>query len=616
VGHVTQVTAHTANGLPASITDPNSVVTNLAYNERNWLTSVTVNPGASQAQTVIAYDLVGQITRITLPDGAYLNYTYNDARYVTAVVNNTGERIEYGYNANGQVTSSTSKTSGGTITRQMSMAYDELGRVLRSVGAANQTTTYAYDRTDLNTGVTDPRNNLYSYAYDSLQRLIRETNEENAPVNVTRNGQNDVVAYADPRTITTTYVRNGFGEVIQENSPDAGTTTYVRDARGLVTQMTDGRGIVSNMTYDNAGRLLTETYPAAAAENVTSTYDDIANGNKGKGRLTKVQDQSGTTEFVYDALGRVISDKRTIEGKSYITLYAYTAAGRVSQITYPSGRQVIIARNANGQVTGVTTKQNATAAVANVAAGIAYRPMSGLITTMTHGNGLQTTAGYDLDERLTQLQVLNGAVVVQGYGYAYSDNLNLTGITDQVTAANSNTLSYSPANRLASASGAWGSNTFSYDSVGNRINDIVTGSVNQSRVASYGASNNRITDMTENGAAFRTYTYDNAGNIITDVRPGAETFNYTYNNRNRLASVTRNSVAYATYVYNALEQLTSRNTAAPSGPGLADHVRWRERAWGECDDAAGFCLVKLHSFPLQAGAGHLHVQVLGAMRVG
>jgi YD repeat-containing protein len=62
------------------------------------------------------------------------------------------------------------------------------------------------------------------------------------------------VSYADPRNITTTYVRNGFGEVIQEASPDAGTTTYARDLRGLVTQMTDGRGVVSNMTYDNAGR--------------------------------------------------------------------------------------------------------------------------------------------------------------------------------------------------------------------------------------------------------------------------------------------------------------------------------------------------------------------------
>ena len=48
------------------------------------------------------------------------------------------------------------------------------------------------------------------------------------------------------------YVRNGFGEVIQEVSADAGATTYTRDLRGLVTQVSDGRGVVTNRTYDNA----------------------------------------------------------------------------------------------------------------------------------------------------------------------------------------------------------------------------------------------------------------------------------------------------------------------------------------------------------------------------
>jgi YD repeat-containing protein len=38
------------------------------------------------------------------------------------------------------------------------------------------------------------------------------------------------------------------------------------------------------------------------------------------------------------------------------------------------------------------------------------------------------------------------------------------------------------------------------------------------------------------------------------------------NKRNRLASVTRNTLAYAAYTYNALEQLTSRNTAAVGAP--------------------------------------------------
>jgi RHS repeat-associated protein len=178
---------------------------------------------------------------------------------------------------------------------------------------------------------------------------------------------------------------------------------------------------------------------------------------------------------------------------------------------------------------------------------------------------LVTTAGYDLDYRLTSLNVKSGTTVVQGSTYAYGDVMNLTGVTNTVTAANSNALSYTPANRLASASGAWGLAAYSYDPVGNRLSDVVTGPSNLNRQASIDSFSNRLMSMTENGAAFRSYTYDGAGNIITDVRPG-ETYGYTYNKRNRLASVTRNTVAYATYGYNALEQLTTRTTSAAGGP--------------------------------------------------
>ncbi len=52
--------------------------------------------------------------------------------------------------------------------------------------------------------------------------------------------------------------------------------------------------------------------------------------------------------------------------------------------------------------------------------------VSDLLTTITHGNGLVTNAGYDLDYRLTSLQVLNGTSVVQSKTYACADGMNLT----------------------------------------------------------------------------------------------------------------------------------------------------------------------------------------------
>jgi YD repeat-containing protein len=204
--------------------------------------------------------------------------------------------------------------------------FDELGRLLQQIGANTQTTAFAYEKNGNLKSVTDPRSGLYAYGYDSLNRLIQTVDEETSQVNLTLDGQDNVTAYSDPRTLVTNYVRNGFGEVIQEASPDRGTTVTVRDARGLPTQITDGRSVVTQLTYDNAGRVLTKVYPAATGENLTYTYDDTTGGNLGKGRLTKITDQTGSTAFVYDVRGNVTTETRTISG------YVHTARAKADDV--------------------------------------------------------------------------------------------------------------------------------------------------------------------------------------------------------------------------------------------------------------------------------------------
>jgi RHS repeat-associated protein len=188
------------------------------------------------------------------------------------------------------------------------------------------------------------------------------------------------------------------------------------------------------------------------------------------------------------------------------------------------------------------------------------------LKSFTHGNGLVSNAAYDLDGRLTQLQLTDGALLVQGRGYSYSDGMNLTGIVDQVTAANSNALGYSAANRLTSAAGPWGTKTHSYDGVGNRITDTTTlGTTTTTRTQYYAPTSNRLDNIWQNGALLQYYNHDAAGNMIALIRTG-ESFDYVYNKRNRLSTVTRNGALWGSYVYNALEQLVSRTSNAPSAP--------------------------------------------------
>jgi hypothetical protein len=84
---------------------------------------------------------------------------------------------------------------------------------------------------------------------------------------------------------------------------------------------------------------------------------------------------------------------------------------------------------------------------------------------MTYGNGLVESDSYSLDYEINRLLVQNGAASVQDNVCTRADNLNLT---DAVTPANNQTFSYSPANRLATASGNYGVFGWTYDGVGNR----------------------------------------------------------------------------------------------------------------------------------------------------
>ena len=564
VGHVTTISAVDGRGLPITVVDPNGVVSNLTYDSERRLKTVTVDPSGVSAVTAIDYNAVGDITKVTRPNGAYLQYTYDDGRRVTRIEDNSGASIEFDRDYLGNVTARRIKDAGGTGKLSQTATYDELGRLLKFIGAANQTWTHAYDKTSNLVSVTDPRSNVFGWSFDALNRLISTADEDSNTVTLTRNGKDEITNYEDPRSLNTSFVRDGFGDVIQRTSPDSGTTVYTYNEVGKPTQITDGRGIVTNLTYDDAGRLLTRQYPAATGENLTYTWDATTGGNKGIGRVTRIDDGAGSIEWTYNVLGQVTEEKKTTGSVVYTVGYAYDLDGNVTQVTYPSGRTVSYSRGATGLVTAVTTKKDSGSASVTLASGVAYQPF-GPLQALTYGNGLILWKTFTQDYTLNTIVVEQGSnsIINRGYGYWY-DDFNISNVWDNNDTGRTENYIYTPSQRLQNAYGDWGELTYYQDGVGNRVYQGFDDGVSPTeKTLLYPYDSNRIGGEEQGSTQVRTITHDDAGNIVTDDRNGT-IYHYRYNNRNRLDQLTVGTTVTASYGYDGLERMAVRTTQSPA----------------------------------------------------
>lgn len=550
VGHATTVSTWDGAGRPTTVTDANGVASTFTYDVRGRVLTATVNPGGSQSQYAFEYDAVGNLTEITLPGGGYLQYTYDTASRLTEIANDRGQTQTFGVNAMGDPTSLTVRTSGSTVTQQMSFVYDELGRLIQAIGAGSETTGFAYDKVDNQTGVTDARGKLFQTSFDALDRVITETNPQSQTVQYDYDPADKLKSHKDGRNLETIRTIDGFGQVIREVSPDSGTTDYWYDAAGNVTKIVDADGQETLFTYDAAGRLLTSSFTGASAETITYGYDATSGGNKGVGRLTSVTEESGSSAFVYDVQGRVTGDTKVIQGRTYAVGYAYDANGQVTQITLPSGRTVSYARAGDGLASGITTKATPSSSSETLASSIAYRPF-GPLSNLTYGNGLALTRTYDNNYWLTQTEVKATGATRLDLSFGRNANGQLTSVTDNAASGRGATFTYTDSGRLASANGAWGDDAYVYDAAGNRTSKARTiGGTTTTEAIVLASTSNRVNQVQDGSSTtLRTLTHRTGGDRSQDAYAGGPTYDYSYNARKRLVAVDRDGADAASYGY-------------------------------------------------------------------
>ncbi len=540
LGHVTTYGAYDAHGRVGRITDPNGLIIDLAYDVRGRL----INRAVGGKSTTFEYDGVGQLTKVTPPNGAFLEYTYDAAHRRTDITDALGNNIHTTYDLAGNKTKEEVFDPSNTLVRQHQWVYDTLSQLTQSIGAAGQTTTYAYDANGNRTSVTDPLNRVTHYTYDALNRRVSETDPLAGSTGYSYDALDHLLAVTDPSNLTTTYTYDGFGDLLQEASPNTGTVLYSYDSAGNRLTRQDATGATAISSYDALNRLLGIDYPGTVSD-VSYSYDQ---GPHGLGRLTGLTDGAGDTAYQYDVRGRLTTQTVTIDGLSYTTRYGYDDADRLVSLTYPSGRVIGYPRDNTGRITEVrSTSQGQTEVVAT---GLSYRPF-GPLAELTFGNGLILTRSFDADGRLTEQTV----GTVQHHAYALDEADNIVGITDWLDMGRNQNFTYDALDRLIGANGRYGSRGWSYDEVGNRL--LETRSAGQTAYR-YALDTHRL--LAAEGLDNRSFAYDEAGRMV-----GAGSYQFGYREDGRLTTVNQESLPRAAYRYNGLGQRVQKTTFQTTG---------------------------------------------------
>lgn len=578
LGHVTTYEAYDADGRVTRLRDANGVITDFTYHPRGWLLRRTVRAHADgsaspdDAITQVAYDAVGHIVKVTDADGVAIDYGYDDAHRLTDITDALGNRIHYTLDAAGHVITEDRLDTAGVPRRTLSRSYTSLGQLAslkdgwgRLVFDASDIDSYDANSNLLRS--SDGQGIQRRYDYDPFNRLIGTLDNyrgldaatKDTAATFAYDGRGRREGVTDPEGLSTIYQVDGLDNLTSRDSPDTGTTVRVHDAAGNLLERTDSSNRDVIRRYDALHRLTSERYSDIVGMETVYHYDE---GNEVTGcgssypigRLTRAIATHITTTYCYDALGRVTQKRLSFSGDD-ITQYAYTPAGRLARITYPSGTQASYTRNAAGQITAMTTtsRQGETS---NVARDITYLPF-GPIASYTLGNGQTVTRNYDANYRLADL---TSAALTLHYARDVMGNPTLVTRTSGTQEA-TESYTYDPLYRLTAVKDASGAaiEAHTYSKTGDRLSKTSGGLA----TGDYGYETGTHW-LTRLGTTTRHYSADGR---TTGSTAGGQALLYEYIDR-RLTRVSIDkglwwNITVSAYAYDAFGQRVEKRVQVP-----------------------------------------------------
>lgn len=371
-------------------------------------------------------------------------------RELRKVVNSKDGRtiyVDQRYNSNGLVNTKSEPYYKGDEPWWTRYEYDSACRLVKERKPDGSEMSISYD--GLTTVNTDANGNVSSKTYDIDGNLVKSTDAMNGSVVYSYDTAGKCVRIAGPRTtISMEYDR--FGNMTKLFDPDMGTMEYKYSPYGEVEECTDSKG-TTRYEYDQLGRLTCERRPD---QSYTYIYDKNWNG-----ALTMASTSDGIRkDYTYDDFGRIVSETEKIYDDIFTTKMTYNSQNKVETIEYPSGLVVKNNYTADGFLQTVcSADDNTTYWKADC-----YNA-SGNMLKESLGNGTTIETLYDACNRITSIKATNGF----SWAFVYDKKGNLTGRIDNKHGL-SETFTYDNLDRLVEMTDNAGHNQKQkYDASGN-----------------------------------------------------------------------------------------------------------------------------------------------------
>jgi RHS repeat-associated protein len=472
--------------------------------------------------------------------------------------------VRYTYDLRSRQTERRVVANGG---RELKTSYgnDGLGNKTAETTPLGHTTTWVYDEFNKVSTATGPDTGVTRYVYDPNGNLIRIEEAEYGPNDSDASGGHFSAFEYDElnNRITASRYRTNATAVVEQ----AGF-----DGAGLQTWKQDGEGRTVSYHCDEFGRQKSESrgMPSAPVSGIDYLVGvaTICDGNGNAVQTTETLQTNGSAS--HDRIvGRVFDDfnRMTAEAADGRTTgWAFDKDGRRTAVHYPVPHSLCYFYDGLGNLR--TTK--------DVESDLPFeercplvescspeehctteeRYANGLVHFLRHANSAVEEWGYKLGTKEADSLLVKDAAQAQirNAGYTYDDDGNrLTENDNRGTygvVSRSNT--YDDAGHLKTVTEGAKVTTYSYDKVGNRVRETVTGTSQGTDLTADFNGAGEVTSITGTKEGVEgysaAYTYDLAGNLASTTDSSSRSL--AYDNDGQTVQVTSDG-ATSKYLYNA-----------------------------------------------------------------